>query len=57
MDIRDLPQGFAMKLMQNQKALEKFNALSDQEQESIATKLKSFNSRKEMLQFDNEFIG
>jgi len=57
MDIRDLPQGFAMKLMQNQKALEKFNALSDQEQESIATKLKSFTSRKEMLQFANEFIG
>ncbi|MCI8589763.1 MAG: hypothetical protein HFE77_03530 [Clostridiales bacterium] len=57
MDIRDLPQGFAMKLMQNEQALKKFEALSEMEQESIATQLKSFTSRKEMLQFANEFIG
>ena len=57
MDIRDFTQCFAMNLILSKKALEKFNALSDQEQESIATKLKSFTSRKEMLQFANEFIG
>ncbi|MCI8331965.1 MAG: hypothetical protein HFE78_03995 [Clostridiales bacterium] len=57
MDIRDLPQGFAMKVMQNKQALAKFEALSEGEQESIATQLKSFTSRSDMLQFAKDFIG
>ena len=56
MKVFDLPQGFAMKLIQDKKALQKFEALSESDKEALAAKLKSFSTRSEMRRFVNEFF-
>lgn len=48
MEQLDLPMGFGMALAQNEKAMAKFESLSEQEKLSIIEQTHSVTSKKEM---------
>ncbi len=48
---KEMPLGFVMSLAQNSEALECFNALSDEEKQSIINKTSTIRSKSEMRKF------
>ncbi|MCM1544673.1 MAG: YdeI/OmpD-associated family protein [Ruminococcus sp.] len=48
MDQIDLPMGFGMALAQNEKAMAKFESLSEQEKRNVIERTHSVKSKKEM---------
>ena len=56
MNNRDLPEGFSMALMQNERARAKFNSLSDREQKLVAERSKSISTKHEMKSFVRSLV-
>lgn len=44
----DLPLGFGMALAQNESAMKKFEALTEEEKQAVVQKTHSVNSKREM---------
>ena len=47
----DLPVGFGMALIQNERAMKKFESLSETEKEEIIKKTHNFESKREMHEY------
>lgn len=52
----ELPLGFGMALAQNEKAMQCFECLSDDEKKAVLQKTHSVNSKKEMRALVNSLI-
>ena len=48
MDIKDLPAGFSMALMQNKDAMNRFEKMSEEEKAKVLEHAKSVSSKQEM---------
>lgn len=57
MDNRELPLGFGMALAQNQPAMKRFVAMTDEERQSVLQQAHSVNSKKEMQQLVSSLAG
>ncbi|MGN0534971.1 MAG: hypothetical protein ACI4IR_03105 [Eubacterium sp.] len=44
----DLPMGFGMALAQNEQAMKKFEALTEEEKQAVVQKTHTVNSKREM---------
>lgn len=51
--MKDLPMGFGMALIQNEKALHHFESMSKPQQESILAQTSLIQSKEEMARFVN----
>lgn len=49
--LTDLPMGFGMALLQNEKALHRFNAMSSVQKQAVIAKCKLIHSKQEMEVF------
>ena len=49
--LKELPLGFGMALVQNTAALERFGAMSPEQQQQIVAKTHNINSKSEMKAF------
>lgn len=48
MDIKDLPAGFSMALMQNEDAMKRFEKMSEEEKSKVIEHARSVGSKREM---------
>lgn len=53
MDKTDLPIGFGMALAQNETAMKQFEALSENQKQTVINKTRKINSKHEMQSFVN----
>ncbi len=55
MDYGDLPIGFGTALLQNEKAMKKFEMLSESQKQAVINKTRKINSKNEMKCFVSSF--
>ena len=57
MDNRAIPSGLRMALLQNRRALDRFEAMTDYEQNSVIQWARSLQSKQEMEQLASNIAG